>query len=213
MNQAPAKSRSLGQQTHPPRADRVYQLSGFLTLIAMLLVAVGALAGCAGSSVSGPRATSTPLVTATPTVPATTAGLLTQRVRDAIGTAAKQANVTYQTADKSAVVNVTLVWSPSWRDHFTLAQAQAKTTCYQAQAAVWTSHIPLTKVTVIVLGQALDDYAEIISSAYAAADITAQHARSINWSMITVDQAWALYDHEFLRPTYTPDWVYPPPSS
>lgn len=161
MSQAP---RSIGQQQHPPRADRVNQFSGFLALAAALIVAVSAIAGCSKSSVTGPRATSTPPVTATPTVPATTTGLLTQRVREALGTSAKQVNVTYQTADKSAVVNVTLAWTPNLRDHFTLAQAQAKTACYRAQAAFWTSHTPLTKVTVIVLGQALDDYAEVITA-------------------------------------------------
>ena len=61
MSQAP---RSIGQQQHPPRADRVNQFSGFLALAAALLVAVSAIAGCAESSVTGSRARSTPPVTA-----------------------------------------------------------------------------------------------------------------------------------------------------
>lgn len=107
-------------------------------------------------------------------------------------------------------MTVTLVWSPSWKTNFAQAQAAAKLACYQTQAALWTSGEPLNKVTVIVLGQTLDDYAEVITSAYAEADLTANHARGIPWSTITADQAWERYDNEFLRPAYAPNWIYVP---
>jgi hypothetical protein len=105
---------------------------------------------------------------------------------------------------------VTLAWLPAWRDHFSQAQIAAKLACYRTQAALWTSGVPLSKVTVIVLGQALDDYAGVITSAYAEADLIASHASGINWSSLSADQAWTRYDNEFLRPTYAPNWVYLP---
>ena len=213
MRQEPEAYYPFGLQRRPSRANRSRANGGFFTLVAALLLTISAIAGCAGFSAASARATATPRTSATPTVPATTTGILTQRVREALSMAVKQVNVAYSATTGAAVVNVTLVWSPSWRDHFNLAQTQAQTVCYQAQAALWTSHTPLTKVTVIVLGQALDDYADVITSAYAAVDITTQHANSVDWSTITPEKAWTLYDHEFLRPTYTPDWVYPPPQS
>jgi hypothetical protein len=201
--------------SHEPRVShsplhRGYQQ--FSPLVA-LLIALAVLAGCAASSATGAQAPATPSATVTPTLPPTTEGRLTQRARQAVGAAAQRVDVAYHAAGGDAVVTVTLVWSPRWKDDFAQAQAAAKLACYQTHAALWTSGEPLGKVTVIVLGQALDDYASVITSAYAEADLTAQHARSIDWSSITADQAWARYDHEFLRPTYTPDWIYPPPSS
>lgn len=192
------------------RAARRYQAFG--PLVALIIV-FGVLAGCAASSATRAQVPATPSATATPTLPPTPEGRLTQRARQAVGTAAQRVDVTYHAASGDAIVTVTLVWSPSWRDDFAQAQSAAKLACYQTHAALWTSGETLSKVTVIVLGQALDDYASVITSAYAEADLTAQHARGITWSTVTADQAWAQYDHEFLRPTYTPDWIYPPPSS
>ena len=82
----------------------------------------------------------------------------------------------------------------------------------KAQSALWTSGVPLQSVTVTALGQAPDDYDNMITSAYAAATLTSAHASAIQWSATTADEAWSRYDNTFLRPTYVPDWVYPPPA-
>ncbi len=182
-----------------------FTLALFLTVIA--------LAGCSVSPTTSARSAPSPQITATPTVPATIAGFLALRARQAVGTVAKQVDVTYQATDQTAAVNIMLVWSPAWKTDFSLAQAKAKLACYQAQTALWTSGVPLSKVTVLVQGQALDDYSSVITSAYAEADITAQHAKGVAWSTISAEQAWTLYDQTFLRPTYAPDWIYPPPSN
>lgn len=170
------------------------------------VVALGALAGCA-SSTAQQRAVSTP------TVPATTQGRLTLRVRQAVGPAASAVDVTYQEASGAAVVLVTLNWKPAWKTDFPSAQSLAKTVCYQTQAALWTSGVPLSKVAVTVLGQALDDYGSIITSAYAAATLTSAHASAIHWSATTADAAWSRYDEVFLRPLYGSDWMYPRPTT
>jgi hypothetical protein len=173
-----------------------------------LLAALALLAGCGSTPTTTVRSTATTIPTPTATVPATTEGHLTLLSRQAVGSAAKQITVSYSESSKVATVDATLIWYPSWRDHFSLAQVASKLACYKIQAALWTSGVPLSKVIVIVLGQALDDYASVITSAYAEADIDSAHASAITWSAISPDQAWALYDNNFLRPTYAPNWVY-----
>lgn len=196
--------RAAGADTHIHRtaARRAWRGAG------ALLVAIALLAGCDSSPTTTAKSTATTIPTPTATVPATTEGHLTLLARQAAGTAAKQVTVSYLESSKEATVDVTLIWYPSWRDHFKLAQVASKLACYQIEAALWTSRVPLSKVIVIILGQALDDYASVITSAYAEADIDAAHASAISWSAISPDQAWALYDNNFLRPTYAPNWVY-----
>lgn len=202
------------RQSWPSHAGGIWHhhLNGLPALAAALLMACGAIAGCAGSPTTSARATSTAPAAPTSTLPATTEGLLTLRARQAVGTAAQQVRVSYQSADGVAVVDVTLVWLPSWKTDFSQAQVAAKRVCYQTQAALWTSGVPLNKVTTLVLGQALDDYSDVITTAYAEVDLSAQHARAISWQTIDSEQAWARYDNEFLRPTYAPNWIYLPSS-
>lgn len=172
-----------------------------LTLMALL----GVLSGC-GSAVR-PAASAT----TTPTPPTTTEGKLALRVRQAVGTAAQSVDLAYAQAAGTVNVSVTLVWSPAWKTKFAEAQSVAKIVCYKTQAALWTSSVPLSKVIVTVLGQALDDYGEVITSAYAAATLTSAHASGVQWSTTTADAAWSRYDEAFLRPLYGSDWMYPHP--
>lgn len=177
-----------------------------LVMALVTVVALGALAGCAGAAA---RQTAT----SAPTVPATTQGRLTLRVRQAVGSAASAVDVTYQEAPGVAVALVTLKWKPAWKTDFPSAQSRAKIVCYQTQAALWTSGVPMSKVTVTALGQALDDYGDIITSAYAVATLTSAHASEIHWSATTADAAWSRYDEVFLRPLYGSDWMYPRPTT
>lgn len=181
---------------------RVWWLAG------ALLVTLPLLAACSSAPARTAKTTATPIPSPTATVPATTAGKLTLIARQAVGAAAKSVTVTYSDASQEADVDVTLVWLPGWRDHFSQAQVASKLACYQIEAALWSSGVHLSKVVVIVLGQALDDYASVITSAYAEADIIAAHASDISWSALSPDEAWTRYDNSFLRPTYAPNWVY-----
>lgn len=178
-----------------------------------LLTLLEALGGCGATPRSTALGSPSPSATSIPTYPPTTAGRLTQRVTLALGRAAKDVTMTYLPGDGTVVALLTLVWSPSWAVDWAAAQAAAKSACFQTQAALWTGGVLLTKVTVTVLGQALDDYSSVITSAYAAAVLTAPSARAIQWSTISADDVWARYDYTFLRPTYHPDWIYPPPST
>lgn len=179
-----------------------------LVLAAMTLVALlSALAGCAGAGkdTAGPQVTSAP--------PTTTQGKLALRVRQAVGSAAQSVDLTYDQAKAAANVTVALVWSPAWKVHFSQAQAAAKAGCFKTEAALWTSGVSLSAVTVTVLGQVLDDYGDTITGAYAAVTLTSAHASAVRWATSTPDAAWASYDESFLRPLYGSDWMYPRPTT
>jgi hypothetical protein len=179
-----------------------------LVLAAMTLVALlSALVGCAGA---GKDATGQHVASAPPT---TTQGKLALRVRQAVGSAAQSVDLTYDQAKAAANITVTLVWSPAWKVHFSQAQAVAKAACFKTEAALWTSNVSLSAVTVTVLGQALDDYGDIITGAYAAVTLTSAHANSVRWAASTPDAAWASYNESFLRPLYGSDWMYPRPTT
>lgn len=179
-----------------------------LALAAMTLVAMlSALVGCAGG---GKDATAQHRASAPPT---TTQGKLALRVRQSVGSAAKSVDLTYDQAKATANVTVTLIWSPTWKVHFSQAQAVAKAACFKTEAALWTSGVSLSTVTVTVLGQALDDYGEIITGAYAAVTLTSAHASAVSWTTSTPEAAWASYDDSFLRPLYGSDWMYPRPTT
>lgn len=177
--------------------------------LAALAMLAALLAGCAsaamGTATSGGHAS----VTATPV---TTQGRLMQRVEQALGATARDVTLTYAPASGAATVSLKLVWQPAWKNDFAQAQAVAKVACFEAQSALWTSGVALQSVTVTALGQAPDDYDNMITSAYAAATLTSAHASAIQWSATTADEAWSRCDNTFLRPTYVPDWVYPPPA-
>ncbi|HEX2349044.1 MAG TPA: hypothetical protein VHI51_11490 [Ktedonobacterales bacterium] len=174
--------------------------------LAALAMLAALLAGCASAANTGGEHASAKAT------PATTQGHLAQRVEQAMGATARDVTLTYAPATGVATVSMKLVWRPAWKDDFAQAQAAAKGACFEAQSALWTSGVALQSVTVTALGQAPDDYDNMITSAYAAATLTSAHASAIQWATTTADEAWPRYDNTFLRPTYVPDWVYPPPA-
>ena len=181
-------------------------------LLLLLLASLGGLVGCTRAMTSRARANQGAPTPSATNIPATTEGRLTLDVRQAVGAAATAVALTYTPATGEISVNITLVWKPAWKLDFKQAQAQAMTVCFAAQRALWTSGVALQQVTVTALGQAPDDYDNLITAAYAAATLTSAHASAIVWSASTPFDAWPRYDNTFLRPTYVPDWVYPPPA-
>ena len=174
--------------------------------LAALAMLAALLAGCASAASTGGEHASAKAT------PAATQGRLAQRVEQAMGATARDVTLTYAPTTGVATVSMKLVWRPAWKDDFAQAQAAAKDACFEAQSALWTSGVALQSVTVTALGQAPDDYDNMIVSAYAAATLTSAHASAIQWATTTADEAWPHYDNTFLRPTYVPDWVYPPPA-
>lgn len=193
------------------RSTRMGQAAPILTAL-MALALLVAVTGCANVSQGSMRPTPSSTSAFVP-APTTAEGKLALRVRQALGSAASSVSLTLHQATASAEVTITLVWSPTWKTHFDQAQSAAKSACYEAQAALWTSGVALNSVTVTILGQALDDYGSIITSAYAAVTLTSSSAHAIQWSTTTPDIAWSRYDVVFLRPLYGSDWMYPRPTT
>jgi hypothetical protein len=126
----------------------------------------------------------------------------------AVSAVAQSVTAQYQASNANANVTIMLVWNAAWKDHFAEAQSVAETACYDAQAALWSSDLTLRQVTVTVLGNTVDDYADPIVAAYAACVLSSASAKYITWGALSPEQAWAKYDVVFLRPTYAPNWVY-----
>lgn len=182
-----------------------------LSLIAAMALAACGSAPPLATGAAKPTATPQPTATAIPTTapdPSTLQGRMAILVINAVGAEAKAVSVTYTPTNGDVTVDITLVWSPDWKARFDRAQAVAKLACFQAQTALWRSGTPFSQVAVVVMGQALDDYSSVITSAYAAAVISSRSAQRVDWSSTTAAQAWQVYDTVFLRPTYAPNWVY-----
>lgn len=183
-----------------------------MTASLLALLALVTLAACGGNPSGTARATATATATPSPTPlgprPTSIQGQVQWYSARAVGATAKSVTAQYQASDASAKVTILLVWNDAWKDHFAEAQGVAETACYDAQAALWSSGLTLSGVTVTVLGNTVDDYADPIVAAYASCVMSARTAKSVTWSAISPTQAWSKYDVVFLRPTYAPNWIY-----
>jgi hypothetical protein len=164
-----------------------------LLLGALLL----ALAACSTSTVTK---SSAPL--ATPTVMAS--GPLASVVAPATGSLARRIVTEYDAGARQAKITLTVGAAPN----VAAAQANVMALSFQAQKAVWTSDSALHEVKVIVLGPIRDDYANIIEDAYGVSDVFAPTAATLTWSALTPESAWTRYDSTWLRPSYSPNWLY-----
>lgn len=181
-----------------------------------LLAALAVVAGCASTSSTraGP--------TATPTAEQHIAAL----AQHAIGSESQHATVTAAfgapstgtatsgttlgtggTADTSVVtVTISLKGKVPAPQEIGATQERVKTMSFQVQRALWTSGMPLTVVTVSVVGPIYDDYADIVSGSYGAAVLKAPAAARLDWASLGPDAAWDVYGI-WLRPDYQPKVV------
>ena len=90
------------------------------------------------------------------------------------------------------------------------SQERAKTICFLAQRALWTSGVPLREATVTSLGLVQDDYGSQTTDAHAVAYLAARTSASFTWGALTPDAAWGRYDRVWLRSNYQPNVVHPP---
>jgi hypothetical protein len=164
-----------------------------LLLCATLL----AIAGCASSAQIGQR---TSILPPTPVVD----GPLASVVRPVVGTQPQRISTSYDASTQQAKITLTIGAAPTVE----AAQAIVMTLCFQVQKALWASNPSLREVKVIVLGPIRDDYANIIDDAYGVSDTLAPTAAKLQWSALSPDVAWSRYDNTWLRPTYSPNWLY-----
>ena len=156
-----------------------------------------ALAAC---STSTAKTTSAPA--ATPT--AVASGPLASVVAPAVGSLAQSIVTEYDTGAQQAKITLTVGAAPN----VATAQARVMSLSFQVQQAVWASNPALHEVKVIVLGPIRDDYANIIDDAYGVSDVLAPTAAKLSWSALTPASAWGRYDSTWLRPSYSPNWLY-----
>ena len=161
-----------------------------LLLCATLL----AIAGCASSTPPRVSAPPTPVVD----------GPLASVVRPVVGTQPQRISTSYDASTQQAKITLTIGAAPTVQ----AAQAIVMMLCFQVQKALWASNPSLREVKVIVLGPIRDDYANIIDDAYGVSDMLAPTAAKLQWSAISPDAAWSRYDNTWLRPTYSPNWLY-----
>ena len=192
---------------------------------AIAAVLVGALMGCGASTGTG-HASGRAETPPTPTIPAipptytpnpltpaptTEEQHLDTLVWQAIGAGAVQVQTTYSAGDGATDVEITYRQVvpikgivPTQDADIAAAQERAKTICFEAEQAVWTSGThPLSQVNVAVLGPVLDQYANLTSQAYATVLLKAPTAAHFAWSTLTPDAAWGTYDNIYLRADYS----------
>lgn len=164
-----------------------------LLLAAFLL----ALTACSTST-----ATKGNVPAATPT--AVASGPLASVVAPAASPLAQRIVTEYDTNAQQAKITLTVGAAPN----VAAAQARVMSLSFQVQKAVWASNPGLHEVKVIVLGPIRDDYANIIDDAYGVSDLFASTAAKLSWSALSPASAWSSYDSSWLRPSYSPNWLY-----
>lgn len=181
--------------------------------IGALALLMGALlVGCAPSAVAASHATTataTPLATPALVAAPGAAMQLGERTRQAIGTLARKVEVTYDAAGRTATVSITISGVVPLSDQQVAAAHElVKLLCYKAGAALWSSGVALSQVTLLTLGPMQDTYANIITDWYGVAVITASSAQRIQWASLSPDAAWNLYDQRMLRVSFgVPDEI------
>ena len=176
-------------------------------LAGLALLAIMALTGC-GSQARGAPARLAPTAAATQepeqalTMP-TTAQTLAASARGAVGSAASAVAAQYDPASQQASVTLTITGQvPTTDTQVAAAVARAQTLTFQEEHDLWSSGLPVSAVTVTVMGPAQDPYDGIINQVYSVATVRAATARRIPWPSATPQSAWALYDSTFLRPGF-----------
>lgn len=175
-----------------PRAGA--RLCAISLLFGSLLLALAACSTSTAAKTSVPAATPTAVVS----------GPLAGVVAPAASPLAQRIATEYDTSAQQAKITLTIGAAPN----LATAQARVMSLSFQVQKAVWASNPALREVKVIVLGPIRDDYANIIDDAYGVSDLFAPTAATLSWSVLTPESAWGHYDSTWLRPSYSPNWLY-----
>ncbi|HEY7094371.1 MAG TPA: hypothetical protein VH393_14395 [Ktedonobacterales bacterium] len=173
----------------------------WLIPLLLLLLAVAGAAGCGAG----------PMGAATPTVDAAMAQRqLDTAARQEIAGYTQQVDTSYDAGKRAVQVQATVGWTPEIGiGDVEKAQERAKTICFLALRALWTSGVPLREATVTVLGPVQDDYGSQTTDAHAIAYLVARTSAGFTWGALTPDAAWGRYDRVWLRPNYQPNVVHP----
>ena len=141
---------------------------------------------------------------ATPTPAFASHGPLARVVAPAVwATGVVSLDTSYDQTRGSALVTITLGGTvPNTDAKTSAAQDLAKSLCFMAEQALWTSGSSFDEVKVIVQGPFQDEYGGTVTDAYALVVVEAKTARTIPWTTATADSAWPSYDSAFLRESF-----------
>lgn len=183
-------------------------------------LAIGALflelAGCASAQgASVPSATPTARVAPTPRGTQTTTELLISAAQEAVGPAATNVTLTYDTATEQTNITLTISGDvPTTDARVAAAYDRVTTLCFQEQNNFWSNGLPVRQVTVTIMGPVQDAYDGIINQVYGIATVNQATARHISWSSATPASAWNVYDFTWLRPSFVEkDYAPPAPTT
>jgi hypothetical protein len=181
----------------PRHSMRLTELPWPIPLLLLLVVAAGCGAGPTGF--------------ATSTVDAVTAQRqLDTAARQGITDYTEQVDTSYDPGKRAVQVMATVGWTPEIGiGDVEKSQERAKTICFLAQRALWTSGVPLREATVTILGPVQDDYGSQTTDAHAVAYLAARTSASFTWGALTPDAAWGRYNRVWLRSNYQPNVVHP----
>ena len=176
-----------------------------LAALAVLAV-LAAFAGCAPTAASGASGTlsaaQSPM--ATPTAEQRLAVLAQRAAGD---TSVQSIAPTVDAGSASGTGNAVALAAtlagpvPATQAEIAASQERVKSICFRMEQAVWTSGMSLSEVKVEVIGPIYDDYADLTTGAYGAADLKAGTASTLDWTRLTPDTAWGTYG-VWLRPAY-----------
>ncbi len=142
---------------------------------------------------------------------------LTSLAEQATGHVLRDLQIMYQQSQEKVLVTGTVSGNiPRTPAQIGASQENVKALCFRIQRALWTSNVPVQDVTVMILGPVYDDYDDQVISWYGTADLGAKAASGFDWTRLSADKAWNMFDNTSLREAYAPfeGWgVTPVPTS
>lgn len=173
-------------------------------VVAMLSAFLGS-AGCASTTQQAGMGNGATATNALPSATPTTQQRIVTLAKQATKGSAQHVDATLSAAgdaSNAATVIVTVEGPvPGTTAEIGASQERVKAICYQVEKALWMSGIPLTEASVSVVGPIYDDYADLTSGSYAAADLKAAAASTLDWASLSAESGWNIYG-VWLRPAY-----------
>jgi len=176
--------------------------TGQHVVLALALMTVAILAGC---TAPGHAASHPP--TAAPSATPTAEQRISALAQHAAGLPDKSVTATFDGGLEGTLTLIATIGGPvpGTKAEIAAAQERVKAICFLMERAVWTSSMPsgvlLSEVKVAVVGPIYDDYADLTTGPYGAADLKAATAHQLDWTHLTPDAAWGVYA-TWLRPAY-----------
>ena len=168
-------------------------------ILALLILILAACGSDTGTSTGNPTPAPTSVPTATPTPKS-----VAQQVHDLVSNAGMlgKTTTTYGYTDNpKAVIVKDNIGDGNLTNSLTVGEIHLE--CFNAQKALWTSHLDLTEVLVQVSMNVVDQYGNQSNQIVATCDLVQATAQKFNWSNLDQESAWQDYDNTTIAPFLT----------